>query len=279
VAAAAGAAYDVGREEDGLTQPMTLHFRMVDFLAPQFTRYVREHPDQWRGVYGLWELIREATDAGELELPREDILFFSTPHPREISVNSTRVGGVLATDVWDLTYAEITSRRQMAQVDRFLRARVPGFAEAYVAQSGMIGVRESRRICGEYQLTGHDVLAARRFPDAIAQCAYPVDIHNPEGSGTLLRRVPQGESYDIPLRSLLPRDVDALLVAGRCISGTHVAHSSYRIMPVCMATGQAAGVCAALAARTGRQPRDVPARDVQRVLRKQDAALRDDLGE
>ena len=279
VAAAAGAAYDVGREEDGLTQPMTLQFRLVDVLVPQFSRYVDDHPDQWRGVHGLWDLVREATVAGELELPREDMLFFSTPHPREISVNSTRVTAVQATDVWDLTLAEIVSRRQMAEIARFLQERVPGFAEAYVAQSGMIGVRESRRFIGEYQLTGHDVLAARRFGDAIAQCAYPVDIHNPEGPGTLLRRVPRGESFDIPLRCLLPGDVDDLLVAGRCISGTHVAHSSYRIMPVCMATGQAAGVCAALAAKTGRQPRHVPARDVQRVLRKQGAQLRDDLGE
>jgi hypothetical protein len=279
VAAAAGAPYDVGREEDDLVQPMTLQFRMVDVMTPQFAHYVRDHPEQWRGVHGLWNLIRDATEAGELELPREDMLFFGTPHPREISFNSTRVTGVLATDVWDLTCAEVVSRRQMAQIARFVRDRVPGFAEAYVAQSGMIGVRESRRFCGDYQITGHDVLAGRKFPDGIAQCAYPVDIHNPEGSGTLLRRVPPGESYDIPLRSLMPREVDALIVAGRCISGTHVAHSSYRIMPVCMATGQAAGVCAAIAVRTGRQPRDVPAADVQRVLRAQGARLRDGLGE
>ncbi|MHA6795016.1 FAD-dependent oxidoreductase [Pseudonocardia bannensis] len=278
VAAAAGASYDVGREEDGLVQPMTLQFRMVDFLQSHFARYVRAHPDQWRGVHGLWELIREATEAGELDLAREDVLFFATPHEREVSVNSTRVNG-LGIDVWDLTRAEMTSRRQMDQIVRFLRTRVPGFEESYAAQSGVIGVRETRRIRGDYELTGHDVMAARKFDDAIAQCSYPIDIHNPKGSGTLLRRVPTGESYDIPLRSLLPRGVDDLLVAGRCISGTHVAHSSYRIMPVAMATGQAAGVCAALAVREGRTPRDVPADLVQRELRKQGAALRDGLGE
>lgn len=280
VAAAAGAEYDFGREEDSLTQPMTLCFRMVDVVAPRFAGYVREHPDQWRGVHGLWDLIQQATEAGELQLPREDILFFATPHPREIAVNSTRVVGVNGTDVWDLTRAEIISRRQMAQIDRFMRTRVPGFEEAYVVQSGSaIGVRETRRFTGEYRLSGHDVLGARKFPDAIAHCAYPIDIHNPKGSGTVLRRVPIGESYDVPLRCLIPRDIDNLLVAGRCISGTHAAHSSYRIMPVAMATGQAAGVCAALAVHTGVRPRDVPAHDVQKTLRDQGAVLRSGLGE
>jgi hypothetical protein len=279
VAAAAGAPYDVGREEDDLVQPMTLQFRLVDVVTQRFAEYVREHPQQWRGVHGLWDLVGEATEMGELDLPREDILMFATPHPHEISVNSTRVPG-LGIDVWDLTRAEITTRRQMAQIARFLRTRVPGFEESYVAQSGTtVGVRETRRICGDYQLTGHDVLEARHFPDGIALCAYPVDIHNPQGSGTLLRRLKPGQSYDVPLRSLLPRDIDDLLVAGRCISGTHVAHSSYRIMPVCMATGQAAGVCAALAVRGGTTPRGVPVRDVQKVLREQGAKLRDGLGE
>jgi hypothetical protein len=280
VAAAAGACYDVGREEDNLVQPMTMQFRLVDVLAERFARYTREHPDQWRGVHGLWDLVKEATEAGELDLPREDILMFETPHPHEISVNSTRVTGVHGIDVWDLTRAEITSRRQMEQIAHFLRTRVPGFERSYVAQSGTtVGVRESRRVVGDYQLTGHDVLEARRFVDGIAQCAYPVDIHNPQGSGTLLRRLPRGKSYDVPLRSLLPRDLDDLLVAGRCISGTHVAHSSYRIMPVCMATGQAAGVCAALAVQEGRAPREVAAGEVQRELRAQGAKLRDGVGE
>jgi hypothetical protein len=102
-----------------------------------------------------------------------------------------------------------------------------------------------------------------------------VDIHSPTGSGTLLKRVPPGEAYEIPLRALLPQRVENLVVAGRCISGTHEAHSSYRVMPVAMATGQAAGVCAALAAKQGKSPREVPAREVQEALLAQGA----DLGE
>lgn len=274
VAAAAGAAYDIGRPEDGWTQPMTLMFRMVGFDHQEFAAYARAHPDQWKGVHGLWDLVRAATDAGELDLPREDMLFFATPNTGEIAVNSTRVTEAIGTSVWDLTRAEFVAHRQMGQIARFLRKHVPGFAESYVVQSGVqVGVRETRRIAGEYQLTGDDVLSARSFDDAIARGAYPVDIHNPSGRGTTLKRLPRGTSYDIPLRCLLPRDVERVLVAGRCISGDHVAHSSYRVMPISMATGQAAGVCAALASTHDVRPRDIAVSEIQRELRKQGASL------
>jgi len=274
VAALAGAPFDVGRDGDGLVQPMTLMFRMVEFERTAFAAYRQAHPDQWRGVHGLWELVREASRAGELALAREDILFFGTPHERELSVNSTRVTGVRGTSVWDLTRAEWQARRQMRQIAAFLRKRVPGFERSYVVQSGVtIGVRESRRVTGEYRLTAEDILGARKWDDVIARGTYPIDIHNPQGKGTLLMRLPAGESYDIPLRCLVPQRVDRLAVAGRCISGTHEAHSSYRVMPIAMATGQAAGVCAALAARAGKALRDVAARDVQAALRRQGAVL------
>lgn len=276
VAARAGADYEVGRAADGLVQPVTLMFRIVDFAREAFEGYVRAHPDQWRGVHGLWDLVKRAAEAGELELAREDILFFATPHPRELSVNSTRVTRVLGTDVWDLTYAEWEGRRQMHQIVRFLQRYVPGFEEAYAAQSGVnVGVRETRRIVGDYRLTADDCLAARKFDDVVARGSYPLDIHNPTGKGTLLRRMPPGEAYDIPLRCLLPRGVENVVVAGRCISGTHEAHSSYRVMPISMATGQAAGVCAALAARHGVAARAVDVPDVQRELVRQGANLGD----
>jgi hypothetical protein len=279
LAVQAGAPHEVGRA-DGLVQPMTLMFRMAQFGHAAFEEYVKRNPKQWRGVHGLWDLVREATQAGVLKLPREDILFFGTPHEGEVSVNSTRVTRVNGTDVWDLSYAEWKSRQQMRQIAEFLREYVPGFEDSYVVQSGVnVGVRETRRILGDYQLTADDVLSARKFPDAIARGAYPVDIHNPEGSGTILKRLPPGEAYDIPLRCLMPRGAEGLVVAGRCISGTHEAHSSYRVMPIVMATGQAAGICAAIAARSGAMPRAVGAPEVQRELVRQKASLRPDVVE
>ena len=274
VAARAGAPFELGRESDGLCQPMTLMFRMVEFQPAAFQAYVREHPDDWRGVHGLWQLVQQATEAGELDLPREDILLFGTPHEHEVSINSTRVTRVLGCDVWDLTAAEMESRRQLRQLTAFFRKYVPGFERAYVAQSGVqVGVRETRRIAGEYRLTADDLLGARKFDDVIARGTYPVDIHNPEGRGTTLVRLPSGESYDIPLRALVPQVAEQLLMAGRCISGTHEAHSSYRVMPIAMATGHAAGACAALAAAARTPPRSVPVRDVQAELRRQGAII------
>ena len=280
IAALAGAPFEVGRDLDGLVQPMTLYFRMGEFERSAFAAYVKAHPDEWRSVHGLRDLIDRATAAGDLDLPREDVLFFATPHPREVAVNCTRVTGLFGTSVFDLTRAEWAARGQMRQVLAFLRKYVPGFERAYNIQSGaQIGVRESRRITGEYRLTADDILSARKFDDVIARGAYPVDIHNPAGRGTLLKRVPAGDAYDIPLRCLLPQRVDGLVVAGRCISGTHEAHSSYRVMPISMATGQAAGVTAALAAKANVPPRDLPARVVQRELARQGADVRGVTGE
>ena len=277
IAVQAGTPTEVGRA-DGLVQPMTLMFRMAEFQRAAFEGYVKENPKEWRGVHGLWDLVRKATAAGELKLPREDILFFATPHEGEVSVNSTRVTRVLGTDVWDLCYAEWMSRRQMRQIAEFLKRYVPGFEKSYVMQSGVnVGVRETRRIVGDYQLTADDVLSARKFDDGIARGSYPVDIHNPTGTGTVLKRLPPGEAYDIPLRCLMPQNAEGLIVAGRCMSGTHEAHSSYRVMPIVMATGQAAGVTAAIAARRGIRPRETSIREVQHELVRQGASLRREL--
>ncbi len=275
ITAYAGGRYIIGRERDGAAGPMTLMFRMVGFDRARFMDYVRANPAEWYGVHGLWELIREATLRGELDLKREDILLFGTPHEGEVCINSTRVSGVFGTDVCGLTHAEREGRRQMEQIAAFLQKYVPGFQNAYVVQSGAtIGVRGSRRIIGGYTLTLHDVLEARKFDDVIARGAYPVDIHNPAGPGTFMRRLPPGESYDIPLRCLLPTGVDNLCVAGKCISATYEAHSSIRAMPICVATGQAAGVCAALAARSGCSPHAVNFKAVQSELARQGADIR-----
>ncbi len=277
VAASAGAPYEVGRVADGRVQPMSQLFRLAEVQRDAFEQYIEANPHLWHGVHGLAELIAEAKAAGLLDVPRDDVLMFATPHPGEVSVNSTRVGapeGLLGIDVWDLTRAESRGRKQVHQIARLLKEKVPGFAHSYVVQSGThIGVRETRRILGEYQLTAADLLDGRTFPDVIARNAYPLDIHDPLSGKTMLRRLPPGLAYDIPLRCLLPLGVDNLLVAGRCISGTHEAHSSYRVFPAAMAIGHAAGVCAALAVRGTTAPRAVPFEHVQGELIRQGAHL------
>jgi hypothetical protein len=275
IAAFAGSRYVAGSDYDGAPEPMTLMFRMVGFSHAHFVEYVRAHPDQWYGVHGFWDLVHEATVHGDLELNREDILLFGTPHEGEVVVNSTRITGATGTDVCDLSRAEREGRRQMDQIAAFLQKYVPGFQDAYVVQSGaQVGIRGTRRIVGDYVLTADDVLEARKFDDVVARGAYPIDIHRPDGPGTIMRRLPPGEAYDIPLRCLLPRGVDKLVVAGKCISGTYEAHSSFRAAPICMATGHAAGVCAALSALTGATPHQVPAKTVQSELVRQGANLR-----
>ncbi len=274
IASFAGAEYEVGSEVDGLCQPMTLMFLLSGFQPSLFERYVKQYPEEWNGVQGLKTLMDKAVAEGGFEFPREDILFFGTTRENDLSVNSTRITGVSGTDVWDLTRAEIEGRKQITHLIAFLKKYVPGFEKAYLAQTATkVCVRETRRILGEYKLTAEDVLEAHKFSDVIAHGAYPVDLHNPKGKGTIIKKVKPGEAYDIPLRCLIPLKIENLVVAGRCISGTHEAQSSYRVMPISMATGQAAGVCAALACKSNQVPRKIGAMVVQKELVRQGAYL------
>jgi hypothetical protein len=161
-----------------------------------------------------------------------------------------------ATDVETLTRNEITGRDHMLQFVRFLKDNVPWLRDAYLIDSGaQIGIRETRRFAGEYMLTEQDIAEAHTFSDAVAMGGHIIDIHSPDGT-TGQRRDVIG-AYQIPYRSLVPRGVDNLLVAGRPISATHQAHSSLRVMGTCMGIGQAAGVAAAMAVAAGAAPRDL----------------------
>lgn len=207
----------------------------------------------------LWELMRSASASGRYDLPRLEGSLHRTPQTGVMMALLTRVRDVDATDPEQLTRAEIEGRRQCAEYFRFLRERVPGYEDAVlVSTSPAIGVRESRRILGEVVLTAADVLSARKWIDQIARCGAPIEEHH-AGSDTRWEYLPEGETYGIPWRSLLPRDVDGLVVAGRCFSATHDAHASARSMGTCMAMGQAAGTAAALCAGDGTVPRRLDA--------------------
>ncbi len=282
VAASAGVPTQQG-DARGRVQPASLMFRLshVDFVA--ISEYVRRRPEQMRSslklhertpgaltaVAGLYELWDAARERGAVDVPRELVSFFATPYDDEVTVNMTRVVDVDPLDPDDLTRAEIEARAQVMQLFAFFRADVPGFANARIAATAtQIGIRESRRIRGEYTLTADDVLHARTFPDAVARSAYPIDIHNPAGSGTTTHRLAPGASYEIPYRCLVPLDAEDLLVAGRCISTTHEAHASTRLTPTVMTLGQAAGTAVALSVQRGVAPRTLdPAVLRERLLR------------
>lgn len=268
VAAAAGCELQQG-DERGRVQPASLMFRLSHVDMDALAAYVREHPDQMRtalppqdrdaaaltAVAGLYELWGQAQDDG-IAIPRELVSFFISPYPDEVTVNMTRVIDIDPLDPDDLTRAEVEARGQAMRLVAFFRERVPGFAHARIAATAtQIGVRETRRIVGDYTLTRDDILERRTFDDAIARSAYPIDIHNPSGSGTTTHRLPPGTSYEIPYRCLVPRRVEDLLVAGRCISTTHEALASTRLTPTVMTLGQAAGTAAALALAAGVRPR------------------------
>ena len=221
----------------------------------------------------LWERMRTAAASGDYVLPRVEGSWHRTPFPGIVLVHMTRIPNVDATDPAQLTRAELEGRRQVQEYARFLRERVPGFeSSVVVATSPAIGVRESRRVHGDYVLTREDVLSGRRFDDEIALCGAPIEDHH-AGGDTEWRYVGEGGIYGIPYRSLVPAGVDGLLVAGRCFSATHDAHASARSMATCMAMGQAAGTAAALAAGAGATPREVAAADLQERLLADGALL------
>jgi glycine/D-amino acid oxidase-like deaminating enzyme len=205
----------------------------------------------------LWELMRRAAASGEYALPRIEGSWHRTPFDGVVLVHMTRIPNVDATDPEQLTRAEVDGRRQVREYARFLRDRVPGFeSSVVVATSPAIGIRESRRIHGDYVLTREDVLSGRRFDDEIALCGAPIEDHH-AGGDTEWQYVARGGVYGIPFRALLPAGIEGMLVAGRCFSATHDAHASARSMATCMAMGQAAGTAAAMAGSRSITPRSL----------------------
>jgi hypothetical protein len=263
VAARAGVPCE-GPNEGGPVQSLTTTFRLINVNVDRAKQVKKDE---------LHQLMQAAIDSDDYRLPRKEGSVHITPLTGVMATNMTRVGDVDATDAVQLTSAEIEGRRQALEYFRFLRDKVPGYEHAALGGlSTQIGVRESRRIFGEYRLTRADVISARKFDDAIAQCGAPIEEHH-AGSDTRWEYLPEGETYGIPYRCLLPQKIDRLLVAGRCLSADHDAHASVRSMGQCMAMGQAAGVAAAIAAEESIGPRDVPIGLLQDRLRSIGAVI------
>lgn len=226
-------------------------------------------------------LMADAAASGKFDLPRREGSDHPTPVAGMMATNMTRVpsfeqrGGEFrsACDPELLTAAEIEGRRQALEYMRFLKDKVPGYERAELVAFGtQIGVRESRRVCGEYRLTREDVLAARQFEDQIGLCGAPIEDHH-SGSDTKWVYLPDGSCVGIPFRTLIPLQLENVLVAGRCFSATHDAHASVRSMAQCMAMGQATGTAAALCVAKRRSPRDLNIAELQQKLRSAGAIL------
>ncbi len=270
VAFKAGAAFIKGREKDGKMQPVTLMFKIGGV-------------DRSRAVYpGSFETLVE-TPKGELQAlarkilpaPAGHVLLYKSTIPDQVVVNMTNLTGIDGSDIRDLTKAETVCQRQIPAIIKFLQEYVPGYEKCYlIAAAANVGVRETRHFKGLYTMNETDIVEAKVFDDWIAtRNFFNFDIHNIEGSGLdangAQHKFKARGDYTIPYRSCVPEKIDGLLLSGRNISGTHKAHSNFRVMSICLNIGHGTGVAAAIAARKNVQPRKVDVKEVQEILRKQ----------
>lgn len=260
----AGCDYQLGRESDGFCQPMTTCFRMSGVDLDLFTE---ERPK-------LQELYKEKQAKGEITNPRENILVFFGVGEDVLHFNSTRVIKLNPTDPFDVSRAEVMARRQIHELVSFLKENSKAFDEsALISIAVDIGVRESRKLKGVHILTADEIIDCTQFEDSIALGNYDIDIHNPTGTGTSHRFFGDGEYYTIPYRSLLPKEFNNLIVAGRCLSATHEAQASVRIMPTCACLGQAAGTAVAVAFKSDKNAHTVDIKSLQNKLIENGAVL------
>lgn len=267
VIARGGGKFEFGREEDQLTQPMTLFFRIAGADDAKIEEYKRQHPEEH---FPYQHIVEEAQEEGSYDLPRRGVQLFKTMESGVWSINTTRVLGMDGTNAADLTNAEKTARRQIPELMRFFHDRLPGLENTRVLDSAStIGVRESRRITGMSTLTLRDLVEGRHFDDVIAVAGYPVDIHSPTSAAGPFDEdeVPETANvYEIPYSALVPNSLDGVIAAGRCISATHEALAAIRVMPPAFAIGQAAGEAAAGAVNEGVTPAHINVPELQRRL-------------
>jgi len=276
VAAQAGAPFELGRSLDGRCQPVTLEFTVENVdEAWNFACYGGSDPVTLPDGRRYSQVCKEACARGELPENVSIVRIHYTLRPGERNINATQVNGRNTLSVEGSVEAEYLLREQIPAVVDFLRKNAPGFENCHVKSSATtLGVRETRRFVGDYVISNEDVEKGARHEDVVVHKAwFLIDIHNPAGGGQAEKHSQPAMPYDIPYRSLLPKNVEGLLLSGRNISGTHRAHASYRVMGVAMPTGQAAGMAAALCAKEGCTPRALDFRKVQQALTAYGAQL------
>lgn len=264
IAARAGAPFEKG-DAGGRLQGPTYIF---DMAGVDIERAAGVPLEELRG------LMEDAARPGGWVLPRLSGSYSPLPQPGTVHVNMTRVYHVDATDPASLTRGDIEGRQQVLMYAAFLRARVPGFERAYLSGlAPQIGIRETRRIVGEYVLTGEDVLNARTFDDGICKAAWPIELHQADGPETRRDHLVGDAVYHIPYRCLIPLSIERLLVAGRCLSSTREGNGSARVMAYAMAMGEAAGTAAVLSLRSGTAVRQLDPQALRAQLARQGVCL------
>ena len=278
VSARAGAEYKVGRDSDGRCQPASLEF-VVEGVdeSTAITCWGGTDPVQMPDGQKYSAFCKEANARGELPANVSIVRLHRTNIPGERSVNATQANGFDTLTPEGVFGAEIDLRMQIGAVVAFLRKNVPGYASCRLKASGSsLGVRETRRIMGDRMIRDSDVENGTKQDDVVVHNAwFLIDIHNPAGGGQAEGHSHPAKPFDIPYGALLPRGLEDLLTCGRCISGTHRAHAAYRVMAICMATGQAAGIAAALSAKAHIAPRSLDIRALQTALENTGAVLFD----
>ena len=260
----AGCDYALGRESDNLCQPMTTCFRMSGVDIERFNAEKEN----------IQKLYKEYQNARKISNPRENILCFLGIGEGIMHFNTTRIIKRNPTDPFDVSKAEKAARGQILELVNFLKEVSPAFKNSNIISiASDIGVRESRKLRGEHILTEEELKNCTKFEDGIALGNYDIDIHNPAGSGTSHYYFKAGEYYSIPYRSLLPKEFDNLLVAGRCISATHEAQASVRIMPICACMGEAAGLAIAIAKQTNTNAHTLDSEILREKLKSNGAIL------
>ncbi len=225
----------------------------------------------------LEAIFREGVAAGVLD--EEDLnyvqFFTMSGRPGELAFNNPRLRAHIdGTNPFHLSHAATSGRAMIARYAAFFRRFVPGCARATVTQTAtQVGVRETRRIVGEYVLTSDDFFAARKFDDAIARNCYPIDLHRRTETAAKLMRLPDGEYHEVPYRCLVPTTADHLLIAGRALSADFAAQGAVRIQSTCRAMGEAAARAMALSLREGIAPRAVDGVRLRDHLRAHGARL------
>ena len=275
IAAKAGVPYTKGRAEDGKMQPMTLMFKVGGVDTGRVVRFVGGFEDTYDTPEGDIQTLAKQ----HLPFPAGHLLIYRSTLPGVVTCNMTNSINVDGTQAADLTRADYECRRQLEPIVAFLRRYVQGFEQCYViSAAAQIGVRETRHFVGEYTLTAEDILAARVFDDwVVPQVHFNFDVHNLTGSGLdetgVQKHFDQPRHYTIPYRCFVPLKVENLFLAGRNISGTHKAHSNFRVMPICVLMGQAVGVAAALCVQQQVTPRQLDVHAVQAILAAQGVTL------